>query len=85
MEGRLQAALVERHILIYSSIKPRQVRGGGGAGRLLVIKRNDIGFPNGIRWIFVPWIEAKRARYRTKSKVCAKVEHVFLVIKRIFG
>ena len=29
--------------------------------------------------------EAERARNRTKSKVRAKVEHVFLVIKRIFG
>ena len=27
----------------------------------------------------------ERARNRTKSKVRAKVEHVFLVIKRIFG
>jgi IS5 family transposase len=29
--------------------------------------------------------EAERARNRTKSKVRAKVEHAFLVIKRIFG
>ena len=29
--------------------------------------------------------EEERARNRTKSKVRAKVEHVFLVIKRIFG
>jgi IS5 family transposase len=32
-----------------------------------------------------PLSEADRARNRTKSKVRAKVEHVFLVIKRIFG
>ena len=29
--------------------------------------------------------EAERARNRTKSKVRAKVEHVFLVMKQIFG
>jgi len=29
--------------------------------------------------------EEERARNRTKSKVRAKVEHAFLVIKRIFG
>jgi IS5 family transposase len=29
--------------------------------------------------------EGERARNRTKSKVRAKVEHVFLVMKRIFG
>lgn len=32
-----------------------------------------------------PLSEVERARNRTKSKVRAKVEHVFLVIKRIFG
>ena len=32
-----------------------------------------------------PLSEADRARNRTKSKVRAKVEHVFLVITRIFG
>ena len=32
-----------------------------------------------------PRSEDERARNRTKSKVRAKVEHVFLVIKRIFG
>ena len=32
-----------------------------------------------------PLSEAERARNRTKSKVRAKVEQVFLVIKRIFG
>ncbi len=32
-----------------------------------------------------PLSEVERARHRTKSKVRAKVEHVFLVIKRIFG
>ncbi len=32
-----------------------------------------------------PLSEAARARNRTKSRVRAKVEHVFLVIKRIFG
>ena len=32
-----------------------------------------------------PLSEAERARNRTKSKVRPKVEHVFLVIKRIFG
>lgn len=32
-----------------------------------------------------PLSEAERTRNRTKSKVRAKVEHVFLVIKRIFG
>jgi len=32
-----------------------------------------------------PLSEDERARNRTKSKVRAKVEHVFLVIKRIFG
>jgi IS5 family transposase len=32
-----------------------------------------------------PLSEAERARNRTKSKVRAKVEHVFLVMKRIFG
>jgi IS5 family transposase len=32
-----------------------------------------------------PLTEAERARNRTKSKVRAKVEHAFLVIKRIFG
>jgi IS5 family transposase len=32
-----------------------------------------------------PLSEAERARNRTKSKVRAKVEHVFLVIKRLFG
>ena len=32
-----------------------------------------------------PLSEAERARNRTKSKVRAKVEHVCLVIKRIFG
>jgi len=32
-----------------------------------------------------PLSEAERARNRTKSKVRAKVEHVFLVIKQIFG
>ena len=32
-----------------------------------------------------PLSEAARARNRTKSKVRAKVEHVFLVMKRIFG
>lgn len=32
-----------------------------------------------------PLSEEQRARNRTKSKVRAKVEHVFLVIKRIFG
>ena len=32
-----------------------------------------------------PLSEDERARNRTKSKVGAKVEHVFLVIKRIFG
>ncbi len=32
-----------------------------------------------------PRSEEERTRNRTKSKVRAKVEHVFLVIKRIFG
>lgn len=32
-----------------------------------------------------PLSETVRARNRTKAQVCAKVEHVFLVIKRIFG
>jgi transposase, IS5 family len=32
-----------------------------------------------------PLSAAERARNRTKSKVRAKVEHTFLVIKRIFG
>ena len=32
-----------------------------------------------------PLSEEERARNRTKSKVRAKVEHAFLVIKRIFG
>lgn len=32
-----------------------------------------------------PLSELERARNRTKSKVRAKVEHVFLVMKRIFG
>ena len=32
-----------------------------------------------------PLSEAQQARNRTKSKVRAKVEHAFLVIKRIFG
>lgn len=32
-----------------------------------------------------PLRDAERARNRTKSKVRAKVEHVFLVIKRICG
>lgn len=32
-----------------------------------------------------PLSETERARNRTKSKVRAKVEHAFLVIKRIFG
>jgi len=32
-----------------------------------------------------PLSEAERARNRTKSKVRAKVEHAFLVIKQIFG
>ncbi|MCE3224193.1 MAG: insH [Nitrospira sp.] len=32
-----------------------------------------------------PLSETERARTRTKSKVRAKVEHVFLVMKRIFG
>lgn len=32
-----------------------------------------------------PLSEEERTRNRTKSKVRAKVEHVFLVIKRIFG
>jgi IS5 family transposase len=32
-----------------------------------------------------PLSEDERARNRTKSKVRAKVEHAFLVIKRIFG
>jgi len=32
-----------------------------------------------------PLSEDERARNRTKSKVRAKVEHVYLVIKRIFG
>ena len=32
-----------------------------------------------------PLTEEERARNRTKSKVRAKVEHAFLVIKRIFG
>ena len=32
-----------------------------------------------------PLTEEERDRNRTKSKVRAKVEHVFLVIKRIFG
>jgi transposase, IS5 family len=32
-----------------------------------------------------PLSEAERARNRTKSKVRAKVEHAFLVIKWIFG
>ena len=32
-----------------------------------------------------PLTEVERARNRTKSKVRAKVEHAFLVIKRIFG
>jgi IS5 family transposase len=32
-----------------------------------------------------PLSETERARNRTKSKVRAKVEHVFLVMKRIFG
>ncbi len=32
-----------------------------------------------------PLSEAERARNRTKAKVRAKVEHVFLVLKRIFG
>jgi len=32
-----------------------------------------------------PLSETERARNRTKSKVRAKVEHVFLVLKRIFG
>jgi IS5 family transposase len=29
--------------------------------------------------------EVERGKNRTKSKVCAKVEHPFLVIKRVFG
>ena len=47
--------------------------------------------PNAVNWIQAkahrhrPLSEAERARNRTKSKVRAKVEHVFLVIKRIFG
>ena len=32
-----------------------------------------------------PLSEAERARNRTKSKVRVKVEHAFLVIKRLFG
>jgi IS5 family transposase len=32
-----------------------------------------------------PLSEAERTRNRTTSKVRAKVEHVFLVIERIFG
>lgn len=32
-----------------------------------------------------PLSEEQRARNRTKSKVRAKVEHAFLIIKRIFG
>jgi IS5 family transposase len=32
-----------------------------------------------------PLSETERSRNRTKSQVRAKVEHVFLVIKRIFG
>ena len=32
-----------------------------------------------------PLSEPERARNRTKSKVRAKVDHAFLVIKRIFG
>jgi transposase, IS5 family len=32
-----------------------------------------------------PLSEEERTRNRTKSKVRAKVEHTFLVIKRIFG
>jgi IS5 family transposase len=32
-----------------------------------------------------PLSETERARNRTKSKVRAKVEHVFLVMKQIFG
>ncbi|MBS0173744.1 MAG: transposase [Nitrospira sp.] len=32
-----------------------------------------------------PLSEDEQAKNRTKSKVRAKVEHVFLVIKRIFG
>ena len=32
-----------------------------------------------------PLTKDERARNRTKSKVRAKVEHAFLVIKRIFG
>ena len=32
-----------------------------------------------------PLSEVERTRNRTKSKVRARVEHVFLVIKRIFG
>ena len=34
---------------------------------------------------YQPLSDAERARNRTKSKVRAKVERVFLVIKRIFG
>ena len=47
--------------------------------------------PNAANWIQAkahrhrPLSEAERARNCTKSKVRAKVEHVFLVIKRIFG
>jgi transposase, IS5 family len=47
--------------------------------------------PNAANWIQAkahrhrPLSEAERVRNRTKSKVRAKVEHVFLVIKRIFG
>ncbi len=47
--------------------------------------------PHAANWIQTkahrhrPLSGAERARSRTKSKVRAKVEHVFLVIKRIFG
>ena len=58
------------------------------SGQRDVIQRHA---PNGKSFIQTkahrhrPLSEDERARNRTKLKVRAKVEHVFLVIKRIFG
>jgi hypothetical protein len=46
------------------------------------IKPGPIGHRSQLRW---PWCDKRGKVNRTKSKVRAKVEHAFLVIKRIFG
>jgi IS5 family transposase len=85
------AANVHDSQVLPALLHGKETRGWGDAaysGQLDVIRQHAPGAKSFIQTKahrHRPLSEAERARNRTKSKVRAKVEHVFLVIKRIFG